>query len=318
MTHALRACGVIVWMTLAAAPSTAAEYVLGNEDVVAVSVWLHPELERTVSIGSNGAIVFPPLGEVPAAGLTTKQLGDRLADRLSTYLRQPVTVTVTVSRHLARSVFVSGAVGSPGRYGFEEIPDLLSILNAAGGGVPGADLTRVQIIKRSGSGQGTQTVDVLNAQRTGDTRDLPAIEPGDLINVPSFMGAYAPAPGDGYAVLGSVVDPGIYQAGPQTNAWIALAQAGGIAAGGDLSKIKIISITADGQQVATVNLRDVLRRGGGAVPVVRPGDVVYVPNTTASIAAKGWTALTQALALTRDLANLVVIADYLDKRSANP
>jgi polysaccharide export outer membrane protein len=323
MRNTVRTWCVVVLMAVAAIPAPArsaraAEYQLGIEDEIAVSVWLHPELERRLSIGSDGNIVFPPLGDVPAAGLTTKQLGERLAERLTTYLRQPTTVTVTVSRYLARSVYLSGSISNAGRFGFETIPDLLSVINAAGGGTPGADLTRVQIIRRSGTGQGTITVDVLNAQRSGDTSALPELQVGDVINIPSYMGAYAPAPGDGYAVLGAVVNPGIYQAGPQTNAWIALAQAGGLSAGGDLSKVRIISITPEGQQVSTINLRDVLRRGGGAVAVVRPGDVVLVPSTTSSLAAKGWTGLTQALALARDLANLVVLADYFDKRNSNP
>jgi protein involved in polysaccharide export with SLBB domain len=306
---------VAACVALAAVPAargqSSAPYVLGVEDEIAVSVWLHPELERTVAVQSSGNIVFPPLGAVPAAGLTADELGARLADRLSTYLRQPTTVTVTVSRYLARSVFVTGAVNTPGRYGFETLPELREVLNAAGGVVPGADLTRVQVSRK---GQPTLTVDVLNAQRAGTTDDLPDLQPGDVVFVASFAGAFAPAPGDGFAVLGSVRTPGVYQAGPRTNAWMALAQAGGLTPEGDLSKVRIVSITADGQQVALVNLKDVLRRGGASAPIVRPGDIVFVPNTTASIAAKGWTALTQALALTRDLVNIVIIADYLDKR----
>lgn len=317
MRNALRAwarTALVAAAVASAAPAAAADYVLGIEDEVAVSVWLHPELERTVVIGRDGAIVFPPLGSVPAAGLTTKQLGERLGDRLTTYLRQPTTVTVTVAQFVARSVFVSGAVNKPGRFGFEVIPDLLSVLNAAGGAVPGADLTRVQIIRKAGTGRGVENVDVLNAQRSGDASALPTLEPGDVVNVPSYMGAFAPTPGDAFAVLGEVKAPGVYQAGAQTSLWLALAQAGGLTPAGDLSRVRIVTVTAEGQQVATANLRDVLRRGGGAVPLVRPGDVVYVPNSTGSLAAKGWTGLTQALALTRDLVNIVIIADYLDKR----
>lgn len=297
-----------------APPVHAADYVLGVEDEVAISVWMHPELDRRATIATDGTVTFPPLGDVPAAGLTAKQLGDRVAERLSTYLRQTATVTVSVTRYLSRSVYVIGAVAAPGRYGFAQIPNLLDVINAAGGSVPGADLTRVQIIRQNGPRQGTTVVDVLTAQRQGTEEALPPLEPGDTVVLQSFVGAYAPAPGDGFAVLGEVAKPGIYQAGAATTIWLALAQGGGLTPSGDLSNVKLISVRNEGQQVTTVNLRDVLRRGGRTLPTVRGGDVLYVPTRTSSKAAKGWTALTQALALTRDLVNIVIIADYLDKR----
>ena len=69
-----RMLSAATWMLAAClvttVPAFAAEYVLGPEDEIAVSVWMHPELERKVTISADGSITFPPLGEVPAAGLT--------------------------------------------------------------------------------------------------------------------------------------------------------------------------------------------------------------------------------------------------------
>ena len=117
----------------------AADYVLGPDDVLTISVYLHAELERpNAVVDANGNVTFPPIGEIKAAGLTPKQLGDRIADRLSTYLRQTTAVTVTVSQYLSRSVYVTGAVAKPGRYGFEVIPTLVEVIGQAGGAIPGA------------------------------------------------------------------------------------------------------------------------------------------------------------------------------------
>ena len=41
-----------------AGAAIAEDYVLGPEDVVAVSVWLHPELERTVAINADGNLTL--------------------------------------------------------------------------------------------------------------------------------------------------------------------------------------------------------------------------------------------------------------------
>ena len=90
---------VLTLLALAAAgPALGAAYVIVSEDVLQISVWLHPELERTVAVDTDGNITFPPLGEIHAAGQTSDQLSNRLADRLSSYLRQTATVTVTVSQ----------------------------------------------------------------------------------------------------------------------------------------------------------------------------------------------------------------------------
>jgi len=291
------------------------EYTLGVEDQISISVWLHPELDRTVSVQTDGNIVFPPLGEIKAAGLTVKQLQDRLADRLSTYLRSTSTVTVTITKYLSQSVIVTGAVYAPGRYGFAAIPNIMDVLNAAGGPVPGADLTRVQVIRREGEGRGTRVLDVLNAQRAGTTDSLMTLRTGDMVVVESFVGAYAPAPGDGFAVLGEVSAPGIYQAGPSTTIWNALAQAHGLTQTGDLARVKIVTPTRDGQQVVTINLKEVLNKGGGSIAVIKAGDIVYVPHTKSSVAAKGWVGLTQLMSLTSDLVNIVIIADYLNRQN---
>jgi protein involved in polysaccharide export with SLBB domain len=55
---------LVLGLCACAAPLRAAEYTLGPEDVVSVSVWLHPELERTAPIGSDGELVFPPVGNI--------------------------------------------------------------------------------------------------------------------------------------------------------------------------------------------------------------------------------------------------------------
>ena len=80
-SNRVRALGWVapLMMLLFALPVRAQEYTLGAEDVLQISVWLHPELEKTVAIGPDGALIFAPAGEIKAAGLTARQLADRLA-----------------------------------------------------------------------------------------------------------------------------------------------------------------------------------------------------------------------------------------------
>jgi polysaccharide export outer membrane protein len=306
--------GVLV-MALASAAAVgsaaAADYVLGADDVIAISVWMHPELERKVAIESDGNVVFPPIGEVKTTGLTTNQLAESISDRLSAYLRQTVTVTVTVVQYLSRSVYVQGAVAQPGRYGFETIPGLVDVINTAGGGVPGADLTRIEIVRKEGEARKVLTADVATALREGAVLDLPGLKPGDTVIVPSFAGAYGAVPGDAAAVIGEVMKPGLYSVSGGMNLWMLLAQAGGITGRGDLSRVRLVKTSADGQQVTTLNLKDVLQRGGKAPVLIERGDIVVVTPTGASALARTWIGFTQLLAVSRDVANIILISDAI-------
>jgi protein involved in polysaccharide export with SLBB domain len=298
---------VVVMGVVWGSPAGAAEYVLGAEDEINVSVWLHPELERKLAIGRDGTIIFPPLGEVQAAGLTTRQLGERLADRLSTYLRQTTTVTVTVDRFMSRSVYVTGSVAAPGRYGFEVLPGLPDVLSAAGGAMSDADLTQVQVVRREGAGRRTMTVDVSAALRDTLGGGLPDLLPGDQILVPGRIGMGGTAGTDAVTVLGSVRQPGNYPVGSGMLLSSLLAQAGGPMDGAKLHRISVQSFGPNGQQVTRVNMQASLENGEALPPIIKPGDVVYVPPP-GTLAGRAFSATLQLMA---GLASFIVIADWV-------
>jgi polysaccharide export outer membrane protein len=295
----------------------AEDYVLGPEDVIAVSVWLHPELERSVAINADGNITLPPVGDLKAAGLTTKALGERIADRMTAYLRQTTTVTVTVTKYLSRSVFVSGSVATPGRYGFERIPTIVEVLGSAGGALTGADLANVQVVRLENGVRRTMQADVAAAMRDGDTSRLPELRPGDTIVVtgviPGGGQAHPLAPGEGAGVLGEVNHPGLYPVGGGADLWAMLAAAGGTTARANLSLVRVLSRTESGTNVASYDLREVLEHGSRAPVTVRSGDVVVVMSK----GPNAWTGLINVLAISRDLLNVAVLVDYLNNRTRN-
>ncbi|MEK7329937.1 MAG: polysaccharide biosynthesis/export family protein [Candidatus Eisenbacteria bacterium] len=300
---------VLLW----AGAAVAEDYVLGPDDVIEVSVWLHRELERTVTIDGSGMITYPPLGEMQAAGLTPRQLGDRLAERLGGFLRQTVAVTVTVTQFMSRSVFVSGAVARPGRYGFERIPGLIDAISQAGGALPGADLSRVQVVRKEGETRRSIDADVASTLRDGVGVQLPELRPGDTIVVPGALAGVASAAGDGVGVLGEVNRPGLYPVGGGQDLWTVLAAAGGISPRGDLSNVNVITRQGAGQVILKVNLRDVLAHGTRAPFVLRSGDVVFVASTATTAAGKTWAVLQEVLGTSGDVLRLLLVRDVLTR-----
>ncbi len=285
------------------------EYQIGIEDVLEITVYGHPDMSRLASVGPQGTIVLPPVGEVKAAVLTPRQLGDRLSDRLSTYLRQgAATVTVTVHDYLSQSVFVTGAVAHPGRYGAEAPPSLLDALNLAGGALADGDLNRVTIIHRFGPGPHEVTVDVANAMRLGTESSLPPTRAGDMIVVPtavSLVGGVGSEQGIG--VLGEVNHPGLYPVGDREDLWMALALAGGPTTRGNLSNVRVVTHDQNTNTAVTVNLKETLTRGNRRPYIVQPGDIVYVDSRGIG----GWEVFSRFLSTTRDVVDIAAIAEVL-------
>jgi polysaccharide export outer membrane protein len=292
----------------------AEDYVLGPEDVIAVSVWLHPELERSVTINADGNVTLPPVGELKAAGLTPKQLGDRIADRMSSYLRQTTTVTVTVAKYMSRSVFVSGSVAAPGRYGFERIPSLVEVLGAAGGALTGAQLDNVQVVRSENGARQTLAADVGAALRDGDTSRLPELRSGDMVIVTGVVlgnsSGQAPSPHEGAGVMGEVTHPGLVPVGPGAELWAVLAASGGTTPRANLRSVRVLTRTETGTSVTAYDLQAVLDYGNRSPVMIKSGDVVYVSAKRATL----WSGFSAVLGLSAALLNIVIIAEYLNHR----
>ena len=89
------------------------DYLIGPEDVLAISVWGEPDLSTIATVRSDGKISMQLLGDVRASGLTTRQLREYLRDSLSKYVRVPV-VSIIVTESHGKTVHVIGRVANPG------------------------------------------------------------------------------------------------------------------------------------------------------------------------------------------------------------
>ena len=87
-----------------AAAASSADYVIGADDTLHISVWKEPDLTATLPVRPDGKISLPLLNDVPAAGLTPLQLSASITEKLKKYIADPhVTVVVTAmnSRRIA-------------------------------------------------------------------------------------------------------------------------------------------------------------------------------------------------------------------------
>jgi polysaccharide export outer membrane protein len=168
----------------ASAPSTSIvrpDYRIGPDDVISVDVFQVPDLSRTVQVDSEGQILLPLLGQVPAAGRTVSQLSQQIAAAYGDkYVRDP-KVTVSVKDSVSQRVTVNGAVIQPGIYPISSGTTLMQAIALAKGPDPKLASDKVAIFRTVGQ-QRTEAIFDLGDIREGKSVD-PQVAGNDIVVV---------------------------------------------------------------------------------------------------------------------------------------
>lgn len=175
----------------AADGSQLGEYRLGVQDVISVRVFQEPDLTfDQIQVDAGGAINFPLIGQVQAAGKTPFELSNDIKNGLATrFIRSP-QVVVGVVQSAALRVIVEGQVEEPGVYEIAGTSSLLEAIARAKGPTRVAVLNEV-VVFRTINGERFGGVFNLKDIREGKAAD-PQILGGDRIVVgfSGVKGAY--------------------------------------------------------------------------------------------------------------------------------
>jgi polysaccharide export outer membrane protein len=157
------------------------QYKLGAADVIRVNVWKSAELSQTVTVGPDGFVSLPLLGDVHAAGLTANDLARDLSSKLSGYVVSP-QVTVSVVDIRSRQIFVTGQVGKPGAYPLIAPITVLQLIAQAGGLNTFANRKEILILRGTKGNLQRLKFNYISAVH-GDARQSIALQPGDTVIV---------------------------------------------------------------------------------------------------------------------------------------
>jgi len=265
--------GTALLFLLAAAATAGAEqareYVVGGGDVLEVNVWKNAELSRQVTVRPDGMITLPLVRDVPAGGLTARQLGESLTERLSAFVNAP-NVTVVVTAANSSRVYTYGAVAN-GAFPLLAPSDALQLLARAGGPATDADLARAFVLR--GATRLPVNLEPRSVgERPGEARL--ALAPGDVLVVP-FLDATR-----GVLVAGEVRSPRGLPFRPGLTVLDAFVEAGGATDYSDLDGVRVLRRSpVGGEGELRVDLSRMIQKGDLADNVLlRPGDIVVVPR----------------------------------------
>ena len=145
-------------------------YTLDSGDRIRIVVFRHDDLSGEFEVDGSGTFAMPLIGEVQAEGLSTRQLEQRIAERLRDgYLVDP-QISIEVLNY--RPFFILGEVNQPGQYPYASGMSVINAVAMAGGFTFRARENAIAV-QRGGSG----------APQVVVTPDTPIL-PGDIIRVP--------------------------------------------------------------------------------------------------------------------------------------
>ena len=126
-------------------------YVIGGDDVLAISVWKEPDVSRSVTVRTDGKISLPLIGELQAGGQTPRQLEQEIAKRLQSYISEP-EVTVIVQDSKSQKINILGMVARPGAYLLTSSTTVLDAIAMAGGFKDFAKQKSIYVLRQNSNG----------------------------------------------------------------------------------------------------------------------------------------------------------------------
>jgi protein-tyrosine phosphatase len=158
-------------------------YKIGPQDVLEISVYKVPDLNRKVQVANSGSVNLPLIGEVQAVGKTAQEMERDLTAKLGAKYLQNPQVTVYIKEYNSQRVTVEGSVKKPGVYPIRGKTSLLQSIAMAGGLDETASSNDLVIVRTLKGKRSAAKFDISQI-RAGKLND-PVIMPGDVVMVNS-------------------------------------------------------------------------------------------------------------------------------------
>lgn len=244
------------------------DYTIGVGDSLSILVWDQANLNQEITVLPDGNITFPLIGNVKAAGTTSKTLAHKISNRLNTIFRKRPTVTVIV-RSIGNDFFyIMGAVAHAGTIPYTHRTRLLQAIILAGGTVVGAKTDSILLIRNNH----TRTVSIEDLQKGEHLEKNIEIKPQDVIIVPMST--------DQIYIMGESNAPGPYFYTKGLTVLQAILNAHGFSQFASTGSVRIIRQEKDGsKKIIHVDIDHIeSEKKTEQKEYLQPGDLIYIPQ----------------------------------------
>ncbi|TAN40914.1 MAG: periplasmic polysaccharide biosynthesis/export protein [Nitrospirae bacterium] len=239
------------------------DYIVGDGDLLRITVYDNADLLTIVRIGGEGTILFPLIGQVKVSGLSVTEVAKKIEKLLASgYINSP-HVSVFIEEYRSQKATIMGQVSKPGLYELKGYTTFLELLSKAG------DLTKdagdIAIIKRkpeaAGKAERIITIDLKRLVEKGDTsQDQPVIDGDSIYVIKAGV----------FFVTGEIKKPDSYKIEEGITVLKAITMAGGFTDRAATGRVKIIRKTSGKEELLEKVRMD---------EMVRPDDVIVVPES---------------------------------------
>lgn len=160
-----------------------ADYQIGPDDLLDISVWKEDTLQRKVVVRPDGKFSFPLIGEIAAMSMSAVDLQKEVTQRLRKYIPDPV-VTVVVEKVSSYRIYVIGEVKNSGQYQVGQYLDVVQALALAGGLTAYAAENKIKILRRENGVETVIPFEYGKIKAGGDLKQNIILKRGDVVIVP--------------------------------------------------------------------------------------------------------------------------------------
>jgi polysaccharide export outer membrane protein len=169
---------VIMLVLLFTSSISAADYLIGEGDMLMISVWGEKELTLSVKVRPDGKITIPAVGELTAANMTASRLQSILTEKLGSIVKKPI-VSVSVTEITNNKAYVFGGGVKSGVFALNQRTTLLQLLCQTEDARK-SDLKKAYVLR----GGKKVREDFTKLFIKGDAEEDIIIEPNDVIYIP--------------------------------------------------------------------------------------------------------------------------------------
>ena len=248
---------------------TLKDYVVGEGDLLQVSVFESQDLKSEVRVGARGFISLPLIGSVEVTGLTTREAEQKIEELYKAKYLQNPHVTVFIKEQVSGKITLMGSFKKTGTFPYLSRQNLFEAM-ALGEGLTDTAGKMVQVRRElEGADRPNTFLIDLNELAKGGGEELNMqIKSGDVIYVPEAGMVY---------VDGAVRKPGNYPIKKRMNIPEAIVAAGGFAPYAKESAIKLVRTNGDGKpDVVQLSFRDLKKQSSSNDIQVQDRDIIFV------------------------------------------